>query len=103
MQVTLNTHKNPYFGGHGARNINQMMERLYKKAYQNELAEHTPDVIQISAKMKDGNDVSALACFNRGIFTGLSFPYETAHYRKEFSKTILDKYNQAVTKGKFRK
>ena len=103
MQVTLNTHKHTTFTAHGARNINQMMERLYKSAYQNELFEHCPDVIEISARMSDGKEVSALACFNGGIYTGLSFPYETAHYRKEFSKAILNRYNQSVTKGKYRK
>ena len=102
MQISLNTHS-PYFTSHGARNINQMMEKLYKSAYQNELIEHSPDIIEISARMRDGNEVSALACFERGLYTGLSFPYENAHYRKEFIKIILDKYNQSVTKGKFRK
>lgn len=103
MQVTLNIHKQPNFNGHGARNINQMMEKLYRSAYNTELFPHHPDVLQISAKMKDGTDVTGLACFHKGIFTGFSFPYEDAHYRKEFTNTILSKYNQAVTKGKYRK
>ena len=84
----------------GARNIKQVMEKLYESAYQNELFEHFPDIIQISAKMHDGTEVSGTANFINGRYEGISFPYEWAHYRNEFCKAIIDKYNFVITKGK---
>ena len=103
MQVQLNTQYKPMFQGHGARDINQVMNKLYKTAYANNSFGHIPDVFQVTSRMKDGVEVSGLACFDNGRFTGISFPYELAHYRKEFCKTIIEKYNKVVTKGKYRK
>lgn len=105
MKVQLNT-QTSFTGNHakrGARSIGQLMNKLYESAYKNELYGHSPDIIQISSKMKDGTDVSAVASFVRGKFIDLSFPYEWAHYRSEFCKKILYKYNTVLTKGKCNK
>ena len=100
MQIKINSYNS--FGAHGARNIEQVMTKLYESAYKGELYPHTPDVIQISARMHDGTEVSGIASFIGGAFEGLSFPYEHARYRSEFCNKILVKFNQAVTKGKIR-
>lgn len=102
MKVQLNTQQS-FAGNHakrGARNIYQLMNRLYDSAYKNDLYGHYPDIIQISSQMRDGTVVSAVANFERGKFLDLSFPYEWAHYRSEFCKKLLDKYNTVITKGK---
>ena len=101
MQVQFDTHRS--FCGHGARNINQVMSKLYKSAYNGELYPHTPDIIQISARMNDGTEVSGVANFVEGMFEGLSFPYEHVKYRSEFCNKIISKYNQAITKGKYKR
>lgn len=88
---------------HAARHINAVMDSLYQAAYKNELYPHTPDIIQISTKMDDGKEVSAIANFINGHFEGLSFPYEEAHYRAKFCKKILETYNYVLTKGKSKK
>ena len=86
---------------HGVRNIGELMTKLYDAAYKNELNDH--DIIQVSSKMKDGRVVHAIANFECGIFTDISFPYEFAHYRNEFCRNIIKKYNQIITKGKYNK
>ncbi len=103
MQVTLNTHNNTAFTAHGERNLRQIMNKLYKAAYSTEISEHSPDIIQLTSKMNDGNEVSGIAYFEYGQYRGLSFPYEMAHYRREFCQKLFDKYNMTVTKGKYRK
>lgn len=94
----------PVFTGnnpkHGARNIYEVMNKLYQTAYKSELYKHEPDIIQISSKMDDGTEISAIADFEKGKCVGISFPYEFAKYRYEFNKKILDKYNNIITKGK---
>lgn len=81
----------------GVRHIGQLMNRLYQSAYREGL---NFDIIQISAKMKDGAEVTGVATFDRGRFVDLSFPYEQAHYRSEFCANIIRKFNEVVTKGK---
>lgn len=104
MLVQFSPYNNkPAFQAHGARNLRQVMNRLYKSAYSNELYEHKPDIIQISSKMSDGIDITGVAYFENGQYKGLSFPYEHAHYRREFCQKIFDKYNQSITKGKYSK
>ncbi len=106
MKVQLNTQLNSqqtFCGNHakrGAKNIYQLMNKLYDNAYRNKLYGYYPDIIQISSKMKDGTEVSAVATFERGKFVDISFPYEVSQYRKEFCKKLLDKYNFVITKGK---
>lgn len=104
MQVQLNPFSNQYFTGNGpkrgARKIADVMTKLYNSAYQGELYSHTPDIIQVTAKMKDGTEVSGIANFIGGRFEGLSFLYEHARYRNEFCKIIMEKYNTVITKGK---
>ncbi len=85
---------------HAAKNFGELMSVLYKKAYGNDRFVHNPDIIQISTTMQDGKEVTAIADFFNGKYIGLSFPYEHAHYRKEFCKKILEKYNFIITKGK---
>ena len=101
MKVQLNLYKNQSFYGHGARNICQVMNRLHDAAYNDSNpAKPEYDIIEISATMKDGTEVSAIANFEKGRFSGLSFPYEYVQYRNEFCRTIIDKYNKTVTRGK---
>lgn len=85
---------------HAARQIGAVMNSLYNAAYKKELYPHTPDIIQITTKMDDGTEISAVANFVNGRFEGLSFPYEDAHYRTKFCKKILETYNRVLTKGK---
>ena len=85
---------------HGAKSIYDVMNRLYKCAYDSELYIQKPDIIQISSRMNDGKEISAVADFEDGKCVGISFPYEFAKYRQEFYKKILDKYNSVVTKNK---
>ena len=98
MKVQLNTTQS--FGAHGARNIGQVMTKLYKSAYQGEIYPHCPDIIQVTTRMKDGTEVTGVANFYGGMYEGISFPYEHVKYRKEFCNIIMKKYNQVVTKGK---
>ena len=100
MKIQFNPQINQTFSGHGARKFGDVMNRLYVAAYDNELYPHQPDILQISTKMKDGKNISAIACFEDGRYTGISFPYEDAKYKKEFMKKILEAYNRVVTKGK---
>jgi hypothetical protein len=90
--------KNPKRGAH---TVNQLMSNLYKQAYGSKLFEDRPDFIQVSAKMKDGTNVSAIANFDEiGECCGVRFPFEHVGYKNEFFRTILDKYNHVMTKGK---
>ncbi len=100
MQVQFNPQNGQSFTGHGARNIGEVMNRLYESAYNNNLFKEVPDIIQISAKMKDGTEVSAIANFYNGKYAGIRFPFEHFQYKNEFCKTIMSKFNKAVTKGK---
>ena len=81
----------------GVRHIGQLMNRLYDSAYR---SGNPSDIIQVSAKMSDGVEVTGVATFDRGHFVNLAFPYEHAHYRKEFCAKIIKKFNEVVTKGK---
>ena len=103
MQVQFNTQNRQSFMGHGARNIGEVMNRLYESAYKADLFEEVPDIIQISAKMKDGTDVTAVANFYNGKYVGIRFPFEHFQYKNEFCKTVMSKFNKAVTKGKIDK
>ena len=76
------------------------MNKLYSVAYDNEIYPHQPDIIQVSAKMGDGKNVSAIASFDNGKYIGLSFPYEDVKYKNEFVRKVMDSYNRVVTKGK---
>ena len=100
MQVQFNPQNGQSFTGHGARNVGEVMNRLYESAYNNNLFKEVPDIIQISAKMKDGTEVSAIANFYNGKYAGIRFPFEHFQYKNEFCKTIMSKFNKAVTKGK---
>ena len=107
MELTVNTRYNQAFLAnkpkHAAKSVEELMTILYKKAYGNDRFVHNPDIIQISATMRDGKEVVAVADFYDGKYVGLSFPYELAHYRTEFCKKILEKYNLIITKGKSNK
>ena len=103
MLVQLNTNNSQSFQAHGARSFKQVMNKLYRSAYSNNLFEHEPDVFQISTRMKDGEEVTGLACFENGQYIGISFPYEHAKYRNEFCKKILNQFNNVMTKGKYKK
>jgi hypothetical protein len=81
-----------------ARNIGQVMERLYQTAYVE--PSEASDIIQISTKMKNGVEVSGIASFDNGKFVNLRFPYEQAKYRSEFCAKIIQKFNEVMTKGK---
>lgn len=104
MQVQFNQTHNQTFQSRnaqrGAKNFGDLMNRLYESAYDSNLFEGAPDIIQISAKMKDGTDVSAIANFEGGRFLGIRFPYEFFQYKSEFCKKIFEQYNQIITKGK---
>lgn len=86
---------------HGARRIGQVMNKLYDTAYRG--LNDCPDIIQVSTRMKDGVEVTGVAAFDKGHFVNLSFPYEHAHYRREFCENILRKFNEVITKGKIYK
>ncbi len=103
MQVQFNTQKGQNFMGHGARNIGEVMNRLYESAYKTDLFEEVPDIIQVSAKMKDGTEVSAIANFYNGKYVGIRFPFEQVQYKSEFCKTIMQKFNEIITKRKIDK
>lgn len=103
MQIQSRSCSRENFTGHGARNIGQVMNRLYESAYKGDLFEEVPDIIQVSAKMKDGTNVSAIANFFNGKFAGLRFPFEHVQYKGEFCKTIMQKFNKAITRGKIDK
>ena len=104
MDLSINTSYRQSFTGnkpkHAAKNIGDLMSVLYKKAYGSNRHPHNPDILQISTTMHDGKEVVAVADFHNGKYVGISFPYELAHYRKEFCKKILEKYNFIITKGK---
>ena len=103
MKVRLDLNRGyQAFLGHGARNIGYVMNKLHDTAYNSKNpAIPDYDIIEVSATMRDGTVVSAIANFERGKFSGLSFPYEYVQYRNEFCKTIIDKYNKTVTRGKY--
>ena len=63
MKIQFNPKDKQTFTGRGVRNVGQLMNRLYESAYQKNLFDEIPDIIQISAKMKDGTEVSAIANF----------------------------------------
>ncbi len=90
------------FNGHGARRVNDIMRRLYNEAYQNRGISNRPPIIKISTTMKDGVEVTGTASFCQGRFIGLNFPKGQERYRTEFCKAIFEKFNQAITKGKFK-
>lgn len=99
--MKINTNTQSFTGSNpkrAARRIGQVMTKLYDAAYQG--GSNSPDIIQVSTKMKDGVEVTGVATFDRGKFLNLSFPYEHAHYRSEFCANILRKFNEVVTKGK---
>ena len=104
MQVNLinsyNTNSQTTFKGHGARSFGQVMDRLYDAAYGHLSYNDAPDIIQVSTKLKNGKEISGIANFVKGRFAGLSLPYEFAKLKSEFCKSVMDKYNQAMTKGK---
>ncbi len=103
MKIQFNPKDKQTFTGRGVRNVGQLMNRLYESAYQKNLFDEIPDIIQISAKMKDGTEVSAIANFDNGHFLGIRFPFEHVQYKNEFCKTIIKKFNKVVTKGKSEK
>lgn len=90
------------FNGHGARRVNHVMQRLYDFAYEDRSIYNRPPIIKISTKMKDGIDVTGTVSFSQGKLVGLDFPKGQERYRSEFCKTIFEKFNQAITKGKFK-
>lgn len=61
---------------------------------------NSSDIIQVSVKMKDGVKVTGVATFDEGRYVNLSFPYEHAHYRREFCANIIRRFNEVITKGK---
>lgn len=81
-----------------ARNIGQVMNKLYDSAYRG--SGISSDIIQVSTRMKDGVEVTGVALFDGGHFMNLSFPYEHAHYRSEFCASIIKQFNKVMTKGK---
>ncbi len=100
MRIQFNPQISQTFAGHGARRFGDVMNKLYSAAYDGELYPHQPDIIQVSTQMKDGKMVSAVASFENGRYSGISFPYEDVKYKSEFIKKIFDAYNKTVTKGK---
>lgn len=103
MQIQSRSCSRENFTGRGARNIGQVMNRLYESAYKGDLFEEVPDIIQVSAKMKDGTEVSAIANFYNGKYVGIRFPFEQVQYKSEFCKTIMQKFNEIITKRKIDK
>lgn len=101
MQIN-SVNSSPYFTGsnpkRAARHIGQVMNKLYENAYQN--LNSRPDMIQVTAKLKNGKEISAIADFYRGRYVGIRLPYEDVPYKSEFCKTVIEKYNNVVTKGK---
>lgn len=91
------------FQGHAARNIGQVMTRLYDSAYGKMTLGTAPNIIQVSARMKDGTDVTAVANFYQGEFLDIAFAPNHHKYKKEFCSNILRKFNDVVTKGKCNK
>lgn len=84
-----------------ARNFAQVMNKLYKAAYR-DMPEHS-DIIQVSAKIPNGKEISGIATFDNGNFVNLSLPYEDACHRNAFCKSIIQKFNDVMTKGKWQK
>ena len=70
----------------GVRHIGQLMNRLYDSAYR---SGNPSDIIQVSAKMSDGVEVTGVATFDRGHFVNLAFPYEHAHYFEEHKQIFF--------------
>ena len=90
----------PNFQGHGAKTLGDVMNRLYRETCMAEYALQNGDVIQLTSKMKNGVEVSAMAHFAGGRFIGLSFPQKFARYKEQFCNKLFETYNNAVTKGK---
>jgi len=91
------------FEGHGARNISDVMNKLYRGACRANFSSEAPDIIQITAKMRDGAEVSAMAHFFDGKYRGLSFSADGQKYKSQFCQKVVDMFNAAVTKGKSNK
>lgn len=89
------------FNGHAARRFGQVMDNLYYAAYiKSPEFKEVPNVIKVSTKI-EGQEISGLVSFNDfGHYVGLELPKGLEKLRSTFCKTIIDKYNQAVTKGK---
>ena len=99
MQIQrINNSQN--FQGHGAKRFSDIMNRLYKDAYKGGFLPEEIDVIQLTSKMNDGVEVSAIANFLDGKFIGLKFPYCHVKYKSQFCNKLFEIYNNAVTKGK---
>lgn len=90
----------PNFQGHGARKLGEVMERLYKDSYKSGFIPLEQDIIQLTSKMKDGKEVTAIADFYNGKFMGIAFPYDLTKYKSEFCNKLIETYNNAVTKNK---
>ena len=88
------------FNAHGARNLRELMNRLYKEAYNVAYEPYEPDIIEFSTTMRDGVEVRATASFDNGSFIKMSFPYEFTKYRTQFCNKLFETYNNAVSKGK---
>lgn len=102
MRIQNINNKQP-FQAHGAKHIGHVMNKLYDTAYGRVNWQDAPDIIQVSAKMLDGTNVTAVASFEKGKYVSLTLPYEQAHYRSEFCRNIIQKFNEVVTKGKANK
>lgn len=87
------------FQGHGARRLSDVMNKLHKEMTRN----YSPtnlDSIQLSSTMKDGTDVTAMACFVGGKYQYIIFPQEFVPYKTQFCNKLFERYNDVVTKGK---
>lgn len=93
----------PNFQGHGASSLGDVMNRLYRETCGSGYFPQNGDVIQLTSKMRNGVEVSAMAHFAGGRFIGLSFPQKFAKYKEQFCNKLFETYNNAVTKGKGRK
>ena len=92
--------KTTSFNAHGARNLRELMNRLYKEAYTVAYAPYEPDIIELSTTMRDGVEVHAIANFDNGRFINISFPYEHTKYRSQFCNKLFETYNNAMSKGR---
>ena len=102
MQINK-VNNSPDFKGHGAKSLGDVMNRLYREACMLEYNPKNGDIVQLTSRMRDGVEVSAIATFSNGNFVGMAFPKKFLKYKAQFCNKLFETYNNAVTKGKGRK
>ncbi len=92
------------FKAHLPSTFGGVMNCLYKKA--EKISRDTfeiADTVRVSTKLDNGKNVSASVNFLYGKYIGFSMDEGAERYRKEFIKTVIEKFKKSVAKGRLRK